>query len=49
MDKIHGYKQILVKTWFLKFEGSLPDISVWGESIHIEQWKNPPVEEYLKI
>lgn len=49
MNTIPGYKQIPVKTSFLTFVGSIPDISGWGESIHIEQWKNPPVEEYLKI
>jgi len=49
MNTPAGYKKIPVKTWFLTFEGSLPDISEWGEFILIEQWKNPPVDEYLKI
>jgi len=49
MNTPAGYKKIPVKTWFLTFEGNLPDISVWGESIRIEHWKNPPVDEYLKI
>jgi len=44
-----GYKQIPVKTWFLIFEGSLPDISSFGASVRMEQWEKPSVAEYLEI
>lgn len=47
-ENIPGYKQISVKTWFLTFEGTFPDISSL-KMIHPEQWKNPSVEEYLEI
>ena len=42
------YKQIPVKTWFLIFEGTLPDISSFGE-VRLEHWKNPDVDEYLEL
>lgn len=48
MDTIPGYTPISVKTWFLAFEGPLPDISLPG-SIRIEEWENPPVEAYLEL
>ena len=48
MNKIPGYKQITVKTWFLTFEGTLPDISSM-ESIQLERWKNPVAEDYLEL
>jgi ribosomal protein S18 acetylase RimI-like enzyme len=48
MNTIHGYKQIPVKTWFLTFEGALPDISSI-KSIHLEQWKNPETDDYLEL
>lgn len=44
-----GYKQIPTKTWFLKFEGTLPDISSFEEHIRLRLWKNPSVTEYLDI
>jgi ribosomal protein S18 acetylase RimI-like enzyme len=44
-----GYKQIPVKTWFLIFEGSLPDISSFGGSVRMEQWEKPSAAEYLEI
>ena len=44
-----GYKQIPVKTWFLIFEGSLPDISSFGDSVRMEQWEKPLADEYLEI
>lgn len=48
MDKIPGYKQITVKTWFLTFEGTLPDISSI-KTIQLEQWKNPEADDYLEL
>lgn len=43
-----GYKQIPVKTWYLKFEGSLPDIS--GNNLFCaEYWENPEAGEYLEL
>jgi len=47
MSAIPGYKQIPVKTWFLKFEGTLPDVSSFEKSIQI--WKNPDVDSYLEL
>jgi len=47
MSTIPGYKQIPVKTWFLKFEGTMPDISSYEKSIQF--WKNPDAEAYLKL
>ena len=44
-----GYKKIPVKTWFLTFEGIIPEVASGEDSIHILRWKNPPVDEYLKI
>lgn len=43
-----GYKQIPVKTWFLTFEGVIPDISSLC-SIQLRQWSNPDVDEYLAL
>lgn len=48
MDSIPGYKQIPVKTWFLTYEGALPDISDL-KSIQLEHWKNPAPGEYLEL
>jgi len=42
-----GYKQIPVKTWFLKFEGALPNISSFEESIQI--WEKPDAGAYLEL
>jgi ribosomal protein S18 acetylase RimI-like enzyme len=44
-----GYHQIPVKTWFLTFDGKLPEAPILGGSINIKRWENPLVEEYLKI
>jgi len=43
-----GYKQIPVKTWFLVYEGTLPEILAF-DSIQLKHWENPPAEEYLEI
>lgn len=43
-----GYKQIPVKTWYLKFEGSLPDIS-GNNSLCPEYWEKPEAGEYLEL
>jgi ribosomal protein S18 acetylase RimI-like enzyme len=48
MTSIPGYKQIPVKTWFLTFEGTLPDVSSM-ESIQLERWENPVAEDYLEL
>lgn len=48
MTTIPGYQQIPVKTWFLTFEGAMPDISP-SESIHLKQWKNPDAGDYLQL
>lgn len=48
MTLIPGYKQIPVKTWFLTFEGALPDVSE-TESFQLELWKNPNADEYLEL
>jgi ribosomal protein S18 acetylase RimI-like enzyme len=47
MSAIPGYKQIPVKTWFLKFEGTLPDVSSFEKSIQI--WENPDADTYLEL
>lgn len=47
MSAIPGYKQIPVKTWFLKFDGTLPDIYSFENSIHL--WENPDADEYLQL
>lgn len=44
-----GYRKIPVKTWFLTFIGKQPEAPLPGGAINIEQWENPPVNEYLKI
>jgi GNAT superfamily N-acetyltransferase len=49
MNKTLGYKQIPTKTWFLKFEGTLPDISSFEGHIQLRLWRNPSVAEYLEI
>lgn len=43
-----GYKKIPVKTWFLIFEGELPDISSFGE-VRLEHWKKLDTDAYLKL
>lgn len=43
-----GYKQIPVKTWFLVFERTLPDVSSF-EPVRLEHWKNPDAAEYLEL
>ena len=48
MTSIPGYKQIPVKTWFLIFEGILPDSSEL-QSVQLELWKNPDAGEYLEL
>ncbi|OFX62141.1 MAG: hypothetical protein A2066_02785 [Bacteroidetes bacterium GWB2_41_8] len=48
MNTPAGYKQIPVKTWFLIFDGILPDSSEL-QSNQLELWKNPNADEYLKI
>jgi ribosomal protein S18 acetylase RimI-like enzyme len=48
MDKKPGYKQIPVKTWFLTFVGSIPDVSSM-KSIQVEHWKNPAAHDYLEL
>lgn len=48
MNVPDGYKQIPVKTWFLTFEGTLPDIS-YMKSVQLEQWKNPETDYYLEL
>jgi len=48
MIAIPGYKQIQVKTWFLTFEGALPNVSE-TESFQFEFWKNPNTNEYLEL
>ena len=47
MNKVSGYKQIPVKTWFLIFDGALPDISSFEKSIQF--WENPDADAYLKL
>jgi len=47
MSAIPGYKQIPVKTWFLKFEGTLPDVSSFEKSIQI--WESPDADAYLEL
>ena len=49
MDTLAGFRQIPIKTWFLTFEGALPDISSFGNSVQLEKWKNPEVDKYLEI
>lgn len=49
MGPIPGYKLIPVKTWFLKFEGTLPDVSLFDRSIQIRFWENPETEKYLEL
>ena len=49
MDTLAGFRQIPIKTWFLTFEGALPDISSLRNSVQLEQWKNPEVDKYLEI
>lgn len=49
MDNILGYKQIPVKTWFLRFEGTIPDFSSFEKSVHVTIWQNPNVEQYLEL
>jgi ribosomal protein S18 acetylase RimI-like enzyme len=49
MNSPVGYIKIPVKTWFLTFDGRLPDGSMFNGSINIARWENPPVKEYLKI
>ncbi len=44
-----GYKKVPVRTWFLTFEGNPPDISFPDDSIQVERWTNPPLDEYLEI
>jgi ribosomal protein S18 acetylase RimI-like enzyme len=48
MTEIPGYNLVPVKTWFLTFEGTLPDISSM-KSIQLEHWENPSDEDYLKL
>jgi ribosomal protein S18 acetylase RimI-like enzyme len=48
MTAIPGYRQIPVKTWFLIFEGALPNVSDM-KSIQLEHWKNPDADEYLQL
>jgi len=48
MSTIAGFKQIPVKTWFLTFEGALPDVSSF-DSIYLEHWRNPDVDQYLEL
>ena len=48
MTATDGYKQILVKTWFLIFEGTLPDIPSTN-SILLERWENPEAHSYLEL
>lgn len=48
MTTIPGYRQIPVKTWFLIFDGILPDSSEL-QSIQLERWKNPDAGEYLEL
>lgn len=47
MSAIRGYKQIPVKTWFLTFDGALPDISSFEKSI--QKWENPDADAYLEL
>ncbi len=49
MKKTLGYKQIPVKTWYLKFEGTLPDISSFEADFRLTHWKNPDAESYLDL
>lgn len=48
MDKIPGYQQIPVKTWFLTFDGILPDISS-VDFVQLERWEHPASEDYLDL
>ena len=48
MTTIPGYRQIPVKTWFLIFDGILPDSSEL-QFIQLERWKNPDADQYLKL
>lgn len=47
MSAIPGYKQIPVKTWFLKFDGTIPDNSPFEKSIHL--WEKPDADVYLEL
>ena len=49
MNKTLGYKQIPTKTWYLKFEGTLPDSSSCEEHFQLTRWKNPDAESYLDL
>lgn len=49
MTETAGYKKIPVKTWFLTYDGNLPDVSFLDGMVRIEHWVNPPVKEYLEI
>jgi len=49
MNRTFGYKQIPVKTWFLTFEGALPDISSFDDTIQLKQWETPDADDYLKL
>lgn len=43
-----GYKEVPVRTWFLIYEGILPDFSS-VEPARLEHWKNPDAGEYLEL
>ena len=49
MNPLSGYKKISVRTWFLTYVGELPKAILLEGSTSIEQWNDPPAEEYLKI
>lgn len=43
-----GYKQIPVKTWYLKFKGVLPEVS-GTDSFRLEYWEKPSAADYLDL
>lgn len=43
-----GYQQIPVKTWYLKFEGLLPEVSGM-DSFRLEYWERPLAADYLDL
>ncbi len=40
------YKKVAVKTWYLKFDKTIPGRSA---KLKVELWENPSVNEYLEI
>ncbi len=40
------YKKVSVKTWYLKFSKSIPEMP---KNMEVKRWVNPPVQEYLSV